>query len=875
MADYSIFADDTSAAPILSSLRQGKWRRARDLAKELCKQDKARYLPLLIAANEGLARELLSRGQTSEAAQVVAYLKTIAPPEVVAALQQVQVIAPSSIPVSDGALHWLQAQRLAERVERSAALLADCWGDVDALVTGNFHPPTAEAGSLEARVGAELTSVLQAVAATATGDWENAQTALRALPRLSIFQHWRMLLRGVRLTHLGERDQAQQCFDTLPPNSTPARAATLWREVLGLPLPTSIAAPSEKRAEILTLMAGGSETWGRAISRADGKWRRHDFLGAYETIREPLGKDFPTDVPGLAQVITDAVLPVPANLRTDSEWLDYAESLWSKTAAGLLSLSETILLRKFAVRTQVVQFNIKSLWEDWNKLVVLIRSNSPSDATRDSLLWLAAGQSMQRQLGQPRQFLMRRIDPKDLKLTETAFENATTADPLHAEAQLAFLEFYRQHGTKAQLGKQAEVLIKSLPNHKEGLREAGRLAIQRKAYAKGLEFLQRVRQLDPLDREAAEQIISAILNQASDALKKKPSTIPKLWAQLELELPSASLSNASFAVPCHRWTIRMAQSLIEPDPVLAEKFRLEAQSLAPSLFEAMVYGQFLSHEYRVAPAVSVQRDWATVQASADWTLIRRTLIMLEHWRAKLTPREFHSLFMAHLVPAMKHAGGPPVTQDLEGFRELLAWLWTLDAADDYVQSIYVSNVTTTLKQGLRNQLAESPDPRLQCAWQLLFYMSDEFVETSDVEEILLALTKQNHTAWLPLANLLLEYLIADDDYDKDDPDMWGDDDEDDDDETDFDENAEMSQEELELAEEMSAAGRDPEFSDFIALEQKVQRSTLPPQVKKPLLDALKQLIMAQNLRNKPITAKFKKQAKAPPIPNPDQGELPF
>ncbi len=50
-----------------------KFRKARDEFKLLCKVDRAKYLPLLIQANQGLVRDMLSKGMVSEAQQVVAY----------------------------------------------------------------------------------------------------------------------------------------------------------------------------------------------------------------------------------------------------------------------------------------------------------------------------------------------------------------------------------------------------------------------------------------------------------------------------------------------------------------------------------------------------------------------------------------------------------------------------------------------------------------------------------------------------------------------------------------------------------------------------------------------------------------------------------
>ena len=64
------------------ALTTGHFRKARDLYKELCKVDRPRFVGKLIEANQGLALQMIQKGQCSEAVQVRNYLKTIAPPEV-------------------------------------------------------------------------------------------------------------------------------------------------------------------------------------------------------------------------------------------------------------------------------------------------------------------------------------------------------------------------------------------------------------------------------------------------------------------------------------------------------------------------------------------------------------------------------------------------------------------------------------------------------------------------------------------------------------------------------------------------------------------------------------------------------------------------
>ena len=56
------------------ALEAKKYRQARDYFKELYKRDKERYLPDLIAAQEGLALQMINEGRFNEAKQVVDHL---------------------------------------------------------------------------------------------------------------------------------------------------------------------------------------------------------------------------------------------------------------------------------------------------------------------------------------------------------------------------------------------------------------------------------------------------------------------------------------------------------------------------------------------------------------------------------------------------------------------------------------------------------------------------------------------------------------------------------------------------------------------------------------------------------------------------------
>ena len=59
--DPAQFAQDPAATQTLAWMREGRWRKARDAAKELVKRERERYIPLLIEANVGLTREMFGK----------------------------------------------------------------------------------------------------------------------------------------------------------------------------------------------------------------------------------------------------------------------------------------------------------------------------------------------------------------------------------------------------------------------------------------------------------------------------------------------------------------------------------------------------------------------------------------------------------------------------------------------------------------------------------------------------------------------------------------------------------------------------------------------------------------------------------------------
>ncbi|MFM8717484.1 MAG: hypothetical protein ACKOF3_12005, partial [Spartobacteria bacterium] len=95
---------DAPAQAAVALLGKGKWRQARDEAKVLCKKDRNKYLPLLVAANTGLFRDLLSRNLSTDAKTVLENLKTLCPKEVIERLEREMVSSQVAHAVGGAAL---------------------------------------------------------------------------------------------------------------------------------------------------------------------------------------------------------------------------------------------------------------------------------------------------------------------------------------------------------------------------------------------------------------------------------------------------------------------------------------------------------------------------------------------------------------------------------------------------------------------------------------------------------------------------------------------------------------------------------------------------------------------------------------------------
>ena len=604
ISDLGAFAQDPAAAPILDWMRDGRWRKARDAAKDLWKRDRERYLPLLVESNVGLVREMLGKGMVKEAGTVVDYLQTLAPAALIATLRAEMAAPPAkqlagdSVP-GEGAVWWA----LALRVDGTAAEISPAdLATVDQLVADAYQPP-ATGDERATQLAAELVAVRAACDATGDGRWDEAREALRALPRQSIFRHWRMFLRGVRCVFEAQEETARQCFGELPAEGALARAARAFDPALLAPGP---AAPATARIPFFLAATGQPAAWSGPILAASVAWKAGKRLKAFQEMHSGMKGVFPSQQADLPAVLTDAVLPY----RLGMSDADFEYSIHLADHFGIFDeskrrhVAEVLLtiLRPMCV-TDAGEIPAADLDRSWRMVIDAWNRGEGANPLRDSMAWQWLGEM----LGKPAKetfgmIAFSRPPEPDFARARKALEEAVDCDPANEAAWLSLLD--RQADAKTHNRMLGE-LVKRFPSNKTILVKAGNHALERKTYDKSLAALRAGLALDPLDKGVKQSILIALVMQARE-FRRKGRPLAATWAEMEPLLEDRPGRGFYMLT---RWIARVRQAILEPDYDSARQARADAVRLAPSPVERLFLEDSLAAVYHIEPRTEWEGEW--------------------------------------------------------------------------------------------------------------------------------------------------------------------------------------------------------------------------------------------------------------------------
>jgi hypothetical protein len=574
---------------ILDLLSQERWRKARDEAKPLVKTDRGRYLPLLIKANVGLTRAMLAKGQNSEARQVIAYLKTIAPRAAWEALDAESAVASGDYApaVSTWARLLTQADsRLSESEKRRLA---------DQLVIA-FEPVAPEATGVDG-LAAELAAIRKALDHISAEQYALASESLRPLGSNSVFRHWKLYIKGLAAFYTGDNAKAARMMTELPPDSVTARAAApylYWLDPRGRRLQDM----PEPALQILARFSGCAES-AASIAKAERLWQEDKPQEMYILLRNGL-EGFPSERLDWIGALSEFSLHCPSIMPRDKSgsYLSFLEKLESTTK----SLRE----RKMLLRVLCLDFEASNpvyLQEDWEHfLQIRERLDGPNAGLSSAgYEWLGSvllGVDTLKSFGLA-PGLRAAWRPANGQAAARALEKSVQLDPANFSAHLMLVHLYDRLKRHRERNRLLDEMTGRFPEEKSVLILAGNRCIDRKAYVKGLSYLTRALEHDRLDPAIPEAIVIGRLRYALEQYRRGRT------AEARITLEEAE----GFAVERHddfvrsRWCMLLRQGVLEQiygDPALAEKLVAASRRASPSVEAFLLFGHILSRLYERA-----------------------------------------------------------------------------------------------------------------------------------------------------------------------------------------------------------------------------------------------------------------------------------
>jgi tetratricopeptide (TPR) repeat protein len=602
-----------------------KWRKARDELKPLAKTDRDRFLPLLIQANLGLAREMMSKGQVTEAQQVLNYLATIAPGDQLRAVELELVARSSSEAIPLGKLAVALADKVHPLAEAERIRLAD-------QLVLSFQPlPAGEAAT--AALAAELKSVHDALLAVSQARWEAVAEGLRPVARRSPFSHWVLLIKGLAAYFVRDLGKAERFFASLPPDSVPERASRAFLLLAGRLPETSAGQPPPVAVLEGACALCGLPGLGKTLLRADSLWRSNAHAESYQALREST-RAFPGHGRDLLGVLSQFYFHAPFRMaeRERDGWLRYLDGLLAR--GGCRNATEEMLIRRMFALLDCAIMPAATLRQDWE---LFLRHHEILRGKNDRLASLAygwLGEQLSMRRVQHALYSNDRVQLRDPKGALEVLRRSIQLDPDNLKAHLQLCAVYDALKQTSERNRLLDEMTKRFPDDKSVLLHAARGCLKRKAFVKGLQYLDRAQQLDPLDPELPPLRLSAQRQQAQQHFReRRPEKARQILAQTE-----ALLVDKPEDFERGRWAARARLGVVERlwgEPARAEAALAEARALAPSAELVLLFCQLETRacrNQRFAPTDFLPELKKVMRGVSRLSVVLPLLRLLFFWR---------------------------------------------------------------------------------------------------------------------------------------------------------------------------------------------------------------------------------------------------
>ncbi|MDO8721430.1 MAG: hypothetical protein Q7J31_04290 [Syntrophales bacterium] len=493
-----------------SDLDRQNYRRAKEWLKELCKRNKSHYLPQLTACYNGLAKQMLEKGQTVDAKNIFDHIRFLAGDKV--------------DPHAEA-----QLATRSENYSAAAEIMIRRYGDgnkplttedgrviADTLVIAFEDVPRLQEKHPE--LYKELTAVRRALEYVCTERFTDALGELKHIRLQSVFAGWRLFVKGLCAFYAGEHSKAREAFQRLANESLLSRAARPF--ILIIDKNTRMTSKDEVKEPLLiqTCQILNRSDMAPVLPRAEYLWRLRRYADSYAHVAQAL-KGFPSEEPGLLRILSlfyfNAIFHMDSR-QADKYLTGIHDVLRKKNNASMDFLFFTRARNLyFDHNPEVRDHEYLKLWEEF--LIFHHRVHEENGKLR-ALVYAHLGDifATEEESG-PFAFIFERKKQKagvrNFKMAEEAYEKSLQFNGHDKDVHLKMLRLYEVAGehSKRKRNKKLDEIIRLFPDDKDSLAKNGNFCIERKAFIKGIEFLKRAAALDPLDRNNRESLCVAYI----------------------------------------------------------------------------------------------------------------------------------------------------------------------------------------------------------------------------------------------------------------------------------------------------------------------------------------------------------------------------
>ncbi len=488
-------------------MRAGRYRQARSLFGQLCKQNRDKYLSELIESCRCLFHLLMDQGKFRDAKAVLTSLENI----------------------TDRPKLYLEAVRLALAEENYSQA-----ANIAAEALAGRKPPFTESESLmgDALIVAfenrdrsfplspplltDISRVHSSLDAVAQERYAEALSLIQPMGTRSLFSPWKWFIKGICAFYAHDDARALKALEKIFPGTVPGKAAQAFLTILK---ETGWLATGHKKFDLLgdICCLAGDENLADCLPRSEYLWRVGRYRDSYKHLRSRLD-GFPSQKPGIQRSLSTFYF----NAITDTEdmrsekYFDFLFDL-ALQKGKKNSFEKMQASRALALSLETDPYADRETMQEWRSFLFAYQQHHGRNKRVEAAVYAHLGdvysmEDMAEDTMIPFFFFRQNRQRPELRnetLAETCYQKALLYCPDNLKTHFSLLELYEKTRQKAEANRKLDDIIKRFPDEKESLYKAGLQCLKRNALIKGLKYLEQALSLDPLDSMLRTYLIIA------------------------------------------------------------------------------------------------------------------------------------------------------------------------------------------------------------------------------------------------------------------------------------------------------------------------------------------------------------------------------